>query len=84
MMEFFLDPVTQGVLWTVIGLAVKAWCPAAIPFLGAAKKVQQELIELHHEAEEHDTDIFKRAFAKGKKGAVKALLRYEGFEVETR
>jgi len=81
MLEYFLDPVVQGVFWAIVGLAVKAWCPAAIPFLGAAKKAQQELIDLHHEAEEHDTDIFKRAFDKGKKEAVKALLKYEGFEV---
>ena len=81
MLELFLDPVVQGVFWAIIGLVVKTWAPAAIPFLGAAKKLEQELIELHHEAQEQNTDIFKRAIEKGKKEAVKALKKYEGFEV---
>jgi len=84
MYELFIDPVFQGVLWTVIGLAAKTFCPAVIPFLGAAKKAQNELIELHQEAEETNESILERAVEKGKKEALKALINYADFESGSR
>ena len=73
MIEFLLDPVFQGVFWTVIGVGVKAFAPQWFPFLGAAKKLTNELIKLHDQSPEQNKTVIQRAAQNDMQLAVKTL-----------
>lgn len=71
--ELISNPIVWAGFWSVIGIAVKAFCPAAIPFLGVGKKVTEELIELHNKSSVPNATIKAEAHKEGMKAAAKVL-----------
>lgn len=59
--------------WIGIGVLVKVFCPAFVPYLGIAKRTINELVELHKRSEEANNLIGRRAVDAGFVNAAKAL-----------
>lgn len=67
MTEILVHPVT----WAIIGLLAKSFAPASIPFLGAGRKLVEELTELHDKNDFKNSDIKEQASKLGLKVAEK-------------
>ena len=61
MMETIIEISTHPTTWLIIGLLAKIFAPASIPFLGAGRKLVEELTELHDKNEFDNSDIKKHA-----------------------
>jgi len=71
--ELISNPVVWAGFWTALGIAVKIFAPAWVPFLGIGKKVTEELIELHNKSSVPNATIKAEAFKLGLKNAGKEL-----------
>lgn len=60
-METFTAILVHPSTWVIIGLLAKLFAPASIPFLGAGRKLIEELTELHDKNEFDNSDIKKHA-----------------------
>ena len=53
--------VSHPATWAILGILVKTFAPAAVPFLGAGKKLVKELIELHDYSDRPNVEIKAQA-----------------------
>ncbi len=70
-MEQLTEILVHPATWAIIGILAKAFAPAAIPFLGAGRKLVKELTELHDKNNHDNSDIKKHAADLGLKVAEK-------------
>lgn len=61
MIETLIDIIQHPATWALLGIVLKTFCPASIPFLGAGKKLVLELTELHEKNERPNYKIKKDA-----------------------
>lgn len=78
MMDLLITIVSSPITWAVIGIAAKAFCPAAVPFLGAGKKLTNELIEMHNDRQTRNETIIADAHKSGYKKAAIAIEKKLG------
>ena len=71
--EWFFSPIGQGVVWGVVGILLKTFAPGWIPMLGGAKKLADELIELHKKNSIPNANIVASAYDSGMKTAARVL-----------
>lgn len=70
-MDELITFLTHPVTWAVLGILAKAFAPAAIPFMGAGRKLVEELTELHDKNNHDNSEIKKHAADLGLKVAEK-------------
>jgi hypothetical protein len=78
MQEIFTEIISSPLTWTVIGVAVKTFCPGFIPFLGAGRKLVNELVELHNQRATRNQTIVVQAHSSGLKKAASELEKRFG------
>lgn len=78
MIDTLIMIISSPITWALIGIAVKSYCPAAIPWLGAGKKLTDELIELHDNRKTRNPTIIADAHKAGLKKAAVMLERKLG------
>lgn len=66
-----VEILTHPVTWAIIGILAKSFAPAFIPFLGASKRLVEELTELHGKSPIDNDTIKQQAAELGLKAAQK-------------
>jgi hypothetical protein len=73
MTEILTQIVQSEITWVIVGLIVKSVCPAAIPFLGAGRKLANELAEMHDKSKDDNKMIIQNSYGAGLRKAGKFL-----------
>jgi hypothetical protein len=72
-MDIFNQIIQSEITWVIVGLIAKSVCPAAIPFLGAGRKLANELAEMHDKSKDDNKMIVQNSYGAGLRKAGKFL-----------
>jgi hypothetical protein len=75
MIETAIEILSHQATWAILGIIASAFCPAAVPILGASRKLVKELTILHETNGHKNSQIVESAVELGLGSAQKFLTK---------